>query len=192
MTSPPDRSRRSFITSMGLLSAAPLSAAAWRMTPNPSEPQTASRSRGLARRADDFLFTPGLVYLQTGSLGPTPSPVMEPGDRRVEGTGREPGLLRLRLPGDGDGGRPREGRRVRRLQEGRLLVTRSTTEGMNWVAQGLGLKAGDRVLTTDQDTRAAASAGTTWSANTVSPSTSSRSPPESTTRRPSSRGSPGR
>lgn len=32
-----------------------------------------------------------------------------------------------------------------------LLITRSTTEGMNWVAQGLGLKAGDRVLTTDQE-----------------------------------------
>lgn len=32
-----------------------------------------------------------------------------------------------------------------------LLLTRSTTEGMNWVAQGLTLGAGDHVLTTDQE-----------------------------------------
>ena len=32
-----------------------------------------------------------------------------------------------------------------------LLLTRSTTEGMNWIAQGLTLAAGDRVLTTDQE-----------------------------------------
>jgi selenocysteine lyase/cysteine desulfurase len=32
-----------------------------------------------------------------------------------------------------------------------LVLTRSTTDGMNWVAQGLGLAAGDRVLTTDQE-----------------------------------------
>jgi hypothetical protein len=33
--------------------------------------------RGLAAGPDDFAFAPGLVYLQTGSLGPTPRPVME-------------------------------------------------------------------------------------------------------------------
>src|SRR5205085_3149305 len=32
-----------------------------------------------------------------------------------------------------------------------LVLTRSTTEGMNSVAQGLSLKSGDRVLTTDQE-----------------------------------------
>jgi selenocysteine lyase/cysteine desulfurase len=32
-----------------------------------------------------------------------------------------------------------------------LVLTRSTTDGMNWVAQGLTLGAGDRVLTTDQE-----------------------------------------
>ena len=33
--------------------------------------------RGLARASNDFMFEPGLVYLQTGSLGPTPRPVMD-------------------------------------------------------------------------------------------------------------------
>ena len=34
-------------------------------------------ARGLAAAPDDFSFSPGLVYLQTGSLGPTPRPVMD-------------------------------------------------------------------------------------------------------------------
>ena len=32
---------------------------------------------GLARAPGDFLFAPGLVYLQTASMGPVPRPVME-------------------------------------------------------------------------------------------------------------------
>ena len=32
-----------------------------------------------------------------------------------------------------------------------LVLTRCTTEGMNWIAQGLTFSAGDRVLTTDQE-----------------------------------------
>src|SRR5262249_42892978 len=32
-----------------------------------------------------------------------------------------------------------------------VMLTRSTTEGMNWVAQGLSFRSGDRVVTTDQE-----------------------------------------
>jgi selenocysteine lyase/cysteine desulfurase len=32
-----------------------------------------------------------------------------------------------------------------------LVLTRSTTDGMNWTAQGLALTAGDHVLTRDQE-----------------------------------------
>jgi selenocysteine lyase/cysteine desulfurase len=32
-----------------------------------------------------------------------------------------------------------------------LVLTNCTTEGMNWVAQGLSLAQGDRILTTDQE-----------------------------------------
>ena len=35
------------------------------------------RSVGQTTVVCDFLFAPELVYLQTGSLGPTPRPVME-------------------------------------------------------------------------------------------------------------------
>src|SRR5262249_60786499 len=38
-----------------------------------------SKARGLLSgiSSSDFLFAPGLVYLQTASLGPTPKPVMD-------------------------------------------------------------------------------------------------------------------
>ena len=151
MTTPADRSRRAFIASMSLLSAVPVSAAAWRTEPDRATDQPPARPRGLAPRADDFLFAPGLVYLQTGSLGPTPRPVMDRAIAAWKELEQNPVYYAY-------------GSQEQAMEETRaklaafvgcakddLLVTRSTTEGMNWVAQGLGLKAGDRVLTTDQE-----------------------------------------
>lgn len=151
MTSPADPSRRLFITSIGLLSAAPLSSSAWRMTSDPAGPQMAPGSRGLAPRADDFLFAPGLVYLQTGSLGPTPRPVMERAAAAWQQMEQNPVFYAY-----GPLEQAMEDTRAKAAalvgcDKDELLVTRSTTEGMNWVAEGLGLKTGDRVLTTDQE-----------------------------------------
>ena len=56
--------RKTFLTAMGAIGVAPLA----RSVP--------LQSRGLGAPGD-YLFTPGLVYLQTGSLGPTPRPVIE-------------------------------------------------------------------------------------------------------------------
>ena len=71
--------RRSFLTSVGTLSAAglvsrDLVASAAGLTTAAQGPRSA---RGLALGPDDFAFAPGLLYFQTGSLGPTPRPVME-------------------------------------------------------------------------------------------------------------------
>jgi selenocysteine lyase/cysteine desulfurase len=106
--------------------------------------------RGLAP-ADDYLFSPGLVYLQTASLGPTPRPVLD----RTVAAWRE-------LEGNptfvGYGSQEREMDEVRSkaaaflgAKPEELVLTRSTTDGLNWVAQGLGLAPGDHVLTTDQE-----------------------------------------
>jgi len=151
MTTPADRSRRAFIASMSLLSAAPMSAAAWRLEPDRSMPQPPARPRGLAPRADDFLFAPGIVYLQTGSLGPTPRPVM---DRAIAAWGElEQNPVYYAYGPHEQAMEETRAKMAAFVGCGRdeLLITRSTTEGMNWVAQGLGLKAGDRVLTTDQE-----------------------------------------
>jgi selenocysteine lyase/cysteine desulfurase len=151
MTTPADRSRRAFIASMSLLSAVPMSAAAWRTDLARQAPPRPARLRGLAARADDFLLAPGVVYLQTGSLGPTPRPVMDRAIAAWKELEQNPVYYAY-------------GPQEQAMEETRakvaafvgcgtdeLLITRSTTEGMNWVAQGLGLKAGDRVLTTDQE-----------------------------------------
>ena len=47
------------------------------LRPGPGGPCTRLPPRGLAPDPGDFLLSPGLVYLQTGSIGPTPRPVMD-------------------------------------------------------------------------------------------------------------------
>jgi selenocysteine lyase/cysteine desulfurase len=130
---------------MGLLPAG-MTAGLGRGPANPGSPGRA----GLAP-ADDFLFSPGLVYLQTGSLGPTPRPVLE----RTLAAWKE---LEQNPVFYGYGAQERALDEVRGQaaaflggKKEELVLTRSTTEGMNWVAEGLGLAPGDRVLTTDQE-----------------------------------------
>jgi selenocysteine lyase/cysteine desulfurase len=106
--------------------------------------------RGLAR-SGDYLFTPGLVYLQTGSLGPTPRPVME----RTIAAWKELELDPVRI-GYGPDEAAMDAVRAKAAnffgcKTEEMVLTRSTTDGMNWVAQGLTLGSGDRVLTTDQE-----------------------------------------
>jgi selenocysteine lyase/cysteine desulfurase len=110
----------------------------------------ASRRPALAPAAD-YMFSPGLVYVQTGSLGPTPRPVMD----RTLAAWRE---LEQNPVLYGYGAQEHAMDDVRAqaasflgAQKDELVLTRSTTDGMNWVAQGLGLGPGDRVLTTDQE-----------------------------------------
>jgi selenocysteine lyase/cysteine desulfurase len=141
------RSRRSFLASLGALSALDALPAA-RQAQAVAEPPRATR--GLAGAAD-YLFAPGLVYLQTGSLGPTPRPVMDRTLAAWKELEQNPVLY-------GYGAQEAAMEDVRgqaaiflgcKKQE--LVLTRCTTEGMNWVASGMRLGPGDRVLTTDQE-----------------------------------------
>ena len=142
---PHPSSRRDFLYSLGALSAAGL-------LPAPTREARPSRvPRGLATAPDDFGFVPGLIYLQTASLGPTPRPVMErtiaawrqlESDPVVYGYGEHEHAM--------DAVRAQAAAVVHCKTE-ELVLTRSTTDGMNWIAQGLTLGAGDRVLTTDQE-----------------------------------------
>jgi selenocysteine lyase/cysteine desulfurase len=138
-------SRRDFLCSLGALSAAGFLRA-------PTMEERPMRvSRGLATAPDDFGFVPGLIYLQTASLGPTPRPVMErtiaawkqlESDPVVYGYGEHEHAM--------DDVR-RQAAKLLNCKTEELVLTRSTTDGMNWIAQGLTLGAGDRVLTTDQE-----------------------------------------
>jgi selenocysteine lyase/cysteine desulfurase len=144
--------RRQFLTALGALSASGLAAhradaAGVRSDDGPTEPEI---PRGLAK-SSDILLDPTLTYLQTGSLGPTPRPVME----RTLAVWRE---LELDPTSKGYGSLEREMEGVRSRAAAfigcaidELVLTRCTTEGLNWVAQGIHWSAGERIITTDQE-----------------------------------------
>jgi selenocysteine lyase/cysteine desulfurase len=141
--------RRSFLGSMsalaltGLLpSSACRHAASARAAP--------SARRGLVP-ANDLLFEPGLAFLQTGSLGPTPRPVMEYALAKWHELERDPSALGYSTLQEGMEGVRAKAAALVGCKVEELALTRCTTEGMNWVAQGLSLSPGDRILTTDQE-----------------------------------------
>ena len=144
--------RRAFLSAMGTMSAVGLvSPEAWAATATVgarTHPMPAGRGLGAP---DDFMFAPGLVYLQTGSMGPTPRPVME----RTVAAWKE---LELNPTFYGYGAHEHAMDDVRasaakflggKTEE--IVLTRCTSDGMNSVANGLTWKPGDRVLTTDQE-----------------------------------------
>jgi len=97
------------------------------------------------RVRDRFLIPPDRIYLNVGTLGPQPRPVVDAmvaAIRRVAET-YPPGVPWDRI-------RNRLGRLFDADPEG-FVFPRNTTEGMNWVAQGLELGAGDEVVTTDHE-----------------------------------------
>lgn len=138
MTSLAAQTRRGVLAAIGL--AAPTAA----LAAGRGEP-----AEGLS----EYLLTPGLTYLNTGSAGPTPRAVI---DRMVQAmieieanpVRMTYGAGEIRLQTD----RAREfAATLLGCDAPDLLITRSTTEAMNSVALGMRLEPGDRVLTTDQE-----------------------------------------
>ncbi len=149
----PTPSRRSFLSSLGALSALGLLTKPARAANRDSESPTdgnAQPALGLAAPGD-FSFAPGLTYLQTGSLGPTPRPVIDKTIAAWRELETDPAAFGY--------GAHEEAMEVVRAKAAafigcateELVLTNCTTEGMNWTAQGLTFADGDRVLTTDQE-----------------------------------------
>jgi selenocysteine lyase/cysteine desulfurase len=143
-------SRREFLSSLGTLSAAGMLA-------EPTWLDGATRGAidrepaGLAIHPGDFAFARGLSYLQTGSLGPTPRPVIERSMAAWRKLELNPTLYGYgELEHAMDDVRAKAARLLGCKTE-EMVLTTCTTAGMNWVAQGLTLTAGDHVLTTDQE-----------------------------------------
>jgi len=134
-----DSARRDFLTSVGLTSMTGLAGCA---TPGANAEATTS----------PYGFAPGLIYLNTASLGPTPRSVFE----RTMAAWREIETNPVRQSYRGDVALAAESARQRAAaflgcDMGELLITRSTTEAMNSIAQGIVLERGDRVLTTNHE-----------------------------------------
>ena len=101
----------------------------------------------------DYLLTPGLVYLNTASTGPSTRTVLE---RTIKAWRElETNPVRQAYGTEGLLGFAEKVREQAAAFLGcttdELLITRSTSEAMNTVALSMKLNAGDRVLSTDQE-----------------------------------------
>ena len=101
---------------------------------------------------DEYLFTEGLTYMNTGTLGPCRRETIN------ESLKMWKELESLPVKFYGKFGAESLAEKTRGIAAGflgcdisEMLITNSTTSGMNAIAQGLRLKAGDRILTTNQE-----------------------------------------
>lgn len=138
-------SRRSSLISLG-------TATAWWTKMANSRLEAASPTKPeWAALAEQFLIDPDSTYLNTASLGSIPKPILEARqalERRLEGN----------PVGEGFGPTLREAEAVAgKIAESlgcdtdEVTVTRNTTEGVNFIAEGINLKPGDHVLTTNHE-----------------------------------------
>ena len=102
--------------------------------------------------ANEFLFEPGLVYLNTGTLGPCRREVIDQTKKAWE----ELETLPLKYYGKWGAESLAEKTRITAARffncdVSEIIITNSTTNGMNSIAQGLRLKQGDHIIATDQE-----------------------------------------
>jgi selenocysteine lyase/cysteine desulfurase len=142
--------RRDFLTALG---AASILGATDRPGGIPTRDLTDALLTQLHEGTSEYLMTPGLVYLNTGSTGPSTRAVLE----RTIAAWRELETNPVQQA-YGDDGLLASAEKVRAqaaaflgCSSDELLITRSTSEAMNTVAQSMRLTTGDRVLSTDQE-----------------------------------------
>lgn len=156
LTAPSLLARETAARSAALLSV-PRTSAADSPSPSPVWPDE-SDPAFWDRIRDQFYITPGEAFFNTGTLGATPRPVLE---RVIEDmrtlqatitrwdyTPRTPNWISGYAPELPL--REKMGRLVNAAATD-LAITQNATFGMNFVAHGLDLKAGDEVVTTDQE-----------------------------------------
>lgn len=102
--------------------------------------------------ASEYLFTDGIAYLNTGTLGPCRRETIEASMKAWEGLESYP----VKYYGRNGAEELAEKTRITAARFlgcdlSEIVITNSTTSGMNAVAQGMRLKAGDRIIVTDQE-----------------------------------------
>jgi selenocysteine lyase/cysteine desulfurase len=121
--------------------------------PPPADLDSLVGSKGIdwQKLKQSFLLAKGLVYMNNGSLGPSPSYVLEEifqAWRTLEQNPVEEGYGPLLEKAEGVRTKAAS---FLGCSPDEIAITQCTTEGMNAVAQGLNLQAGQHVLTTDQE-----------------------------------------
>jgi selenocysteine lyase/cysteine desulfurase len=141
------QNRRNFIGSISAGTAAAL-------LPNPFN-NVSAKANGLFTTKDttgEYLIKPGLVYLNTGTLGPCRLDTIKESINQWEELETFPVKFYGKFGAESLAEKTRQtAARFLGCDLDEMLITNSTTHGMNAVAQGLRLKAGDRILTTDQE-----------------------------------------
>lgn len=105
------------------------------------------------RLENEYGFTPGLIYLNTGSLGPTPRSTLDVVMKAWTALETNPVAMSYgagSVHALADKTRGAVGSLIG-CTEDEVLLTRSTTNAMNIAALGIDLMRGDRVLTTDSE-----------------------------------------
>ena len=102
--------------------------------------------------ASEYLFAEGITYLNTGTLGPCRRETIEASIKSWEDLESQPvqfyGLLGAKDLAE----KTREtAAKFLGCDLSEIMITNSTTNGMNAVTQGIRLKADDRILATDQE-----------------------------------------
>ena len=112
---------------------------------------------GVAARLgkSDYLLERGMIHLNTASLGSTSRAVLDAVTRAWHALESSPVMMAYGKTGDtvlveAEGVRARAASFLGCATD-EVLLTRCTTDGMSIVAQGMRWKAGDRILTTDQE-----------------------------------------
>lgn len=146
-------SRRKFLEGLGLASAAGMTGAVTARGAVRHEPGRAVSTSRSAR--SDYLLAPGLIHLNTASLGATPRAVLDSVTKAWRELESDPVRMAY-FRSDDTILSAAERVRVRAAaflgcDADELLLTRCTTDGMNILAQALRWNAGDRVVTTDQE-----------------------------------------
>jgi len=101
---------------------------------------------------NEYLFSEGITYLNTGTLGPCRRSTIEESMKAWQ----ELETLPLKFYGKFGAESLAEKTRATAARFlgcdiSEIMITTSTTNGMNAIAQGLRLKEGDRIVTTDQE-----------------------------------------
>jgi isopenicillin-N epimerase len=106
--------------------------------------------RSAAEIRNDFLLDPNVVFLNHGSFGATPQPVLDrQADLRRELERRPVEFLARRLPAVLDGARTSLARYLGVVDPVRLVLLRNSTTASNAVAASVPLNPGDEVVITD-------------------------------------------
>lgn len=151
-------SRRQFISNLGLLAgAAPTLRALERLAPFEPNPQS-DDAAVFAEARRHFLIPAGVAYCNTGTLGASPREVV---DALTEGIRRLETELAA-WPYEQADGEPltgyqkleplrAEAAKFINASAAEIALTQNATMGMNFLANGLDLAAGDEVVSTDQE-----------------------------------------